>query len=180
LLRGVLFYSTGGLCAGCGEHLTEGWHADHVIPFSIEPTTNVHRMQPLCPKCNLTKGIKILPQMPHMLRPWQQEFVRLCDIISETNRKIIVRAVPASGKGSVPYLLLGHAPRSEVLYACHVVPRINLKTQSETPPRWLLDYFESSGLRAPSIRASTNITPFRRGSDGYSICWDSIRGGANL
>lgn len=115
-----------------------------------------------------------------LLRPWQQEFVQVCDKISPANRQIIVHAVPASGKGSVPYLVMGHAPRSMVQAVCHVVPRLNLRTQSGSPSPWLQKYFLAAGMRPPTIRAADNITPFRRGADGYAICWDSIQSEPDL
>jgi superfamily II DNA or RNA helicase len=108
------------------------------------------------------------------LRPWQQEFVRHCRALSPTNKRIIVHAVPAAGKGSVPYLLYAHAPRSMVDAVCHVVPRLNLRAQSETVPGFLVDHFGATGMRQPIIRAADNQVPFRRGADGYAICWDSI------
>lgn len=181
-LRGALFHSQGGVCAGCGASLEAGWHADHTTPFRIDPTTNVHRMRALCPRCNLAKGGKIVVAGGgmHLLRPWQQEFVRVCGEISPANRQIIVHAVPASGKGSVPYLLVGHAPRSMVQAVCHVVPRLNLRTQSGSPSPWLQKYFLAAGMRPPTIRAADNVTPFRRGADGYAICWDSIQSEPDL
>ena len=116
----------------------------------------------------------------HLLRPWQQELVRVCDAATPSNNKIIVYAVPAGGKGAVPYLALGHTPRSLVTAGCHTVPRVNLRDQSGAPSRWLLDYFAAAGIAAPTLRAADNITPFRRGADLYSVCWDSIREAPSL
>jgi 5-methylcytosine-specific restriction endonuclease McrA len=56
--RALLYYSQDGLCALCGCELPDNWHADHVMPWVINPQTNVHAMQALCPKCNLEKGAK--------------------------------------------------------------------------------------------------------------------------
>ena len=55
-LRATLYYSSGGRCQSCGVALEEGWHADHVIPWSVTHRTNVFEMQALCPPCNLKKG----------------------------------------------------------------------------------------------------------------------------
>ena len=57
-LRYLLWRSTDGKCALCGCELSESWHADHIVPWSRSGVTNVHEMQPLCPKCNLKKGAR--------------------------------------------------------------------------------------------------------------------------
>lgn len=55
-LRYALWKSTEGKCAICKCELPDNWHADHIVPFVKSQMTNVHDMQPLCPKCNLKKG----------------------------------------------------------------------------------------------------------------------------
>jgi 5-methylcytosine-specific restriction endonuclease McrA len=57
-LRYILWKSTDGKCAICGDELTADWHADHVVPWSETKRTNVHEMQPLCAPCNLSKGAR--------------------------------------------------------------------------------------------------------------------------
>ena len=55
-LRTMLWLAADGKCQLCGCELPDDWHADHVVPWSVKQETNVHDMQALCPKCNLTKG----------------------------------------------------------------------------------------------------------------------------
>jgi 5-methylcytosine-specific restriction endonuclease McrA len=55
-LRAALWIAADGKCQRCGEELLEGWHADHIEPWSETGRTNVHEMQALCAKCNLKKG----------------------------------------------------------------------------------------------------------------------------
>jgi len=55
-LRLALYLSAGGKCCLCGDELGEGWHADHIVPWSSVQSTNVFDMQALCPRCNLKKG----------------------------------------------------------------------------------------------------------------------------
>lgn len=57
-LRSALYLSTDGRCARCGDPLSPGWHADHVIPWIRSRTTDIDQMQPLCPTCNLRKGAR--------------------------------------------------------------------------------------------------------------------------
>ena len=56
--RAALWFSTNGKCAKCGCDLPKDWHADHVIAYAKTKRTNLHEMQPLCPPCNLKKGVK--------------------------------------------------------------------------------------------------------------------------
>ena len=63
-LRASLYSNAEGLCQKCGNPLPEGWHADHIIPWSVKQQTNVFEMQALCPTCNLTKGDKTVQRLP--------------------------------------------------------------------------------------------------------------------
>ena len=58
-LRNILYEAAGGRCQMCGVDLEEGWHADHIVPWSANQNTNVHQMQALCPTCNVRKGAKV-------------------------------------------------------------------------------------------------------------------------
>lgn len=55
-LRAALLVDAKFNCKVCGCELEDGWHGDHIIPYSITGLTNVHDMQALCPACNLSKG----------------------------------------------------------------------------------------------------------------------------
>jgi 5-methylcytosine-specific restriction endonuclease McrA len=55
-LRALLWLAADGKCQRCGAELPESWHADHVVPFVVLPTTNIHEMGALCPTCNARKG----------------------------------------------------------------------------------------------------------------------------
>ena len=54
--RAILWLEADGKCCACQSDLPENWHADHVVPWSKVPRTNLHEMQALCPSCNLKKG----------------------------------------------------------------------------------------------------------------------------
>ena len=68
-----LFLQAGGRCRNCNTLLQKGWHADHVIPFSLGGQTDIKNGQALCSKCNLSKSNKMKNEI--QLREWQQEFV---------------------------------------------------------------------------------------------------------
>jgi hypothetical protein len=97
-----------------------------------------------------------------LLWPWHQHFVRECEAISPTQRQIIVHAVTGS-EGTVPYLVLGHAPRlMGVQAACHVVPWLSLRPQLGAP--WLL--YRNSYIPEPALPpvpsdpgAGANVSP---------------------
>ena len=64
-LRAALYYDADGRCQGCGTHLGDDWHADHIVPWSVSKRTNVFEMQALCRACNLLKGNKtIMRRLP--------------------------------------------------------------------------------------------------------------------
>jgi 5-methylcytosine-specific restriction endonuclease McrA len=56
-----LWLAANGQCRECGKPLDRSFHADHITPFRITHDTNVHDMQALCQRCNLTKGGKDVP-----------------------------------------------------------------------------------------------------------------------
>ena len=69
-----LFLQAGGRCRVCNTLLQKGWHADHVIPFSLGGQTDIKNGQALCSKCNLSKSNKMKNLQ---LRDWQQEFYKM-------------------------------------------------------------------------------------------------------
>jgi len=57
-LRAILWLQAEGKCQICGYQLEDGWHADHIEPYSKTKRTNLYEMQALCPTCNLKKSNK--------------------------------------------------------------------------------------------------------------------------
>ena len=43
-------------CSICNTTLSNNFHADHIIPFSLGGATDVSNGQALCGSCNLKKG----------------------------------------------------------------------------------------------------------------------------
>jgi 5-methylcytosine-specific restriction endonuclease McrA len=55
----MCFEEQGGLCAGCGCDISEGFHRDHVMPLALDPTGHhAKNLQLLCPHCNTSKNAK--------------------------------------------------------------------------------------------------------------------------
>lgn len=81
----------------CGVSLTsENYHADHVIPFSLNGATDVANGQALCANCNIKKGCST---MSIELRDWQEDGK---DVVRVQRRRgqesVLVASAPASGK----------------------------------------------------------------------------------
>ena len=65
--RRILAWVAGGRCRQCGKSINDGFHADHIVPYSKGGTTITQNGQALCATCNLKKGSKVQTK----LRPWQ-------------------------------------------------------------------------------------------------------------
>jgi superfamily II DNA or RNA helicase len=59
-LRSRLYLDYKGKCAICCKELKKDWHADHRIPYKIIKNTRYENLQPVCKKCNLRKGSKVI------------------------------------------------------------------------------------------------------------------------
>lgn len=96
--RKILLYLAGGNCIQCGERLTKGFHADHVIPYSKFGKTIIKNGQALCAVCNLKKGGAT---MANHLRPWQNAAIsQAIDwlVVNKSDRHFLINAAPGSGK----------------------------------------------------------------------------------
>jgi superfamily II DNA or RNA helicase len=155
-LRAALYAAAGGRCTRCGAELTAGWHADHVVPWSVRQRTNVHEMAALCGPCNLKKGA----DMPKELRSHQEELrARAADVVTgrTKDRTTVANITPGGGKslaGAVFARVLLEA--GIVDRVCWVTPRTSLRSQAaegfrdtDHNPRYL-------------ARAADNTTPLVR------------------
>lgn len=52
----ALYLHADGRCELCSDELEDGWHADHIVPWSAGGSTDIANGQALCPECNLKKG----------------------------------------------------------------------------------------------------------------------------
>jgi 5-methylcytosine-specific restriction endonuclease McrA len=56
----IVYEMHGGRCGICGEFIEGDFHVDHVIPLSKGGMHGYVNVQPAHPKCNLSKGAKVL------------------------------------------------------------------------------------------------------------------------
>lgn len=167
-LRALLWQQAEGRCRLCGEELPDNWHADHIVPWSASPRTNVHEMQALCPTCNCRKG-KL------MLRRPQKELKDILEEIragSRINRQVLVWATCGGGKSLIPVIAGAVGiPYIADRIAC-VVPRHTLQVQMEK------EFTKSWHRRLLGhdlvIRQSTNDLNPSRGLGGYVTTYQAL------
>lgn len=88
--RASLFTLAEGRCSICGEDLADGWHADHIRPYSAGGLTEMSNGQALCAKCNLEKGARL-----DGLRHWQEAALRRWN---GSAGRFMLAACPGAGK----------------------------------------------------------------------------------
>lgn len=123
--RTALYLASDGRCQGCGIELTDGWHADHIIPFSRNGDTDIANAQALCPRCNLQKGSKTIMTDRYKWQKTARERYFALD-----KQDFLLVACPGAGKTTFSLQTaamlweLGHIRRVIV-----VVPSDALRTQ---------------------------------------------------
>ena len=141
-LRQFVFERAGGKCEKCQAELGQGWHADHIVPWTVSKRTNVFEMQALCPACNLKKDDKMED------RRHQAEATLIAGEIAigkRTEKGVIADVTPGGGKSR---LLTNFAKRllserivNHVIWGC---PRNALVEQAE-------DAWKSAGLNPKQL-----------------------------
>ena len=165
--RRVLAWVAGGCCVGCGRRLDNGFHGDHVVPFSRGGATVTNNGQALCAPCNLRKGNRMLK-----LRPWQQEALEKAVhwlTVDRSDRHFLINAAPGAGKtmasSAIARVLI---ERGEIDRVVVIAPRAEVVNQ------WSDDFRRVTG------RYMTKVT----GRDGdiagleLDVCatWAAVQG----
>lgn len=173
--KNALYLAQDGKCALCGASLDDGWHADHIDPYSHGGETDITNGQALCPTCNLKKGNKVTK---HTITPrrFQQEFIDVALEKARRREKVLVANVhPGSGKTLAALMAADKLKSMGYIDAVIVfVPRLNLAAQFEN------DWTEASHnlVWEPVLQAiehRKNTPPLiRRGADGYVTTYDSL------
>lgn len=140
--RMILIRRSGYHCSICGVELHQGWHADHIIPFSRGGQTDIENGQALCELCNLKKGSKAMG-----LREWQKEAIEsLLNKHKQGGRDFLTVATPGAGKTLFAATIAKHfLERGLAKRIVVVCPSTRLKTQ------WKDELFTKSGVKVTSI-----------------------------
>ena len=96
-----LYCNANGKCEKCFKLLEQGWHAHHILPFSLGGKTHIKNSMALCKEChikihkNLKNGVnRIMSNLK--LRQWQSDAF---DVVTTSNNKVkLIEAAPAAGK----------------------------------------------------------------------------------
>lgn len=142
--KAAIFAAAGGHCQcggcaacgpdGCNAPLTEGWHADHDLPWSKGGKTRLTNGRALCPPCNRKKGDHVQYRDTFKPRPFQREVVNsVLDGMASGRRTTVVLASPGSGKTLAYQAVATYAYRAGLAdLIAAFVPRIILAEQCET------------------------------------------------
>ena len=124
--RFALSLASSGVCARCGMPLEQGWHADHIVPYSLGGLTDVANGQALCPVCNLTKGASMTARMN--LRLWQKYAIAAYRAKDAEN--FLAVATPGAGKTTFALTIAQEELEfHRVAQIVVVVPTDHLRTQ---------------------------------------------------
>lgn len=101
--RAALWVAAGGRCAICNVELSRGWHADHVVPWSLGGETDVVNGQALCPACNMAKGNRMADwnPWPKGMKPrrWQENALeQAIEAYRAGSSDFLCVATPGAGK----------------------------------------------------------------------------------
>ncbi|WP_310942084.1 DEAD/DEAH box helicase family protein [Streptomyces sp. gCLA4] len=167
--RSILYEHAEGRCQVCSVALSDGWHADHMIPWADGGPTTVENGQALCSVCNAKKGTGMHFSDTFTPRPFQREVLnRVIERIRERQECTVVLAAPGSGKTLTYQALATQLIREDLIdYVAVFVPRTALAEQCETGwmvldanknVRGLCEMFDSA-KRLGRVRHRVNETP---------------------
>lgn len=159
--RQTLYDAYFGLCAICGCKLREGFHIDHIIPWSKGGKTELSNAQPLCPNCNLKKSNRIGENMAEIWsgvtlpewfipREWQQEAFKIYEqrCIGGDEANFLLQACPGAGKTNFICAIIYVLKKLNYIdWAIICVPGDHLRTQfARDALEWELDLFGTTKL----------------------------------
>lgn len=136
--RNLLYLLADGKCTLCGTPLEAGWHADHIVPFSLQGSTELINGQALCPTCNLKKGGKLIMAHDDYVdtfapRVFQRQLIDAVVNNHAAGKKVTVGiASPGSGKTLAYQAAATNLLRDDAIdVVAAFAPRLTLATQCE-------------------------------------------------
>lgn len=160
----ALYMHGSGKCADCGEDLPADWHADHVKPFSKGGKTEMSNAQPLCPRCNLKKGVKIGMRE----RQWQRTCFR--NWVDNDKKHYLIAAAPGAGKTFIAGQMIKRRLDTDCKRVVVVVPTDRLKKQ------WPAALYKDYGL---NLRPGCSLTAMEPDDyDGIVVTYQFVANNA--
>lgn len=133
--KSALYRAANGKCTVCGVDLQQGWHGDHIYPYSAGGATDVVNGQALCPTCNIRKGriISMTYVDEFKPRPFQRDLgERVLQRCQAGERLTVADASPGSGKTLAHQYTATLLMREGLIDRVAVyAPRLGLATQCE-------------------------------------------------
>jgi superfamily II DNA or RNA helicase len=167
--RQILIAVSGGKCGICGDYLTRNFHADHIWPFSRGGQTTTNNGQALCPRCNLSKGNKV---MSVKLRNWQSESIQKCLhwlLMVREDRHFIMNAAPGAGK-----TIAACEAARELLARGEIDRVIVIAPRAEITNQWAADFQRVTGRFMSKVTGADGDIQ----SLGIDVCatWAAVQG----
>lgn len=172
-IKSLLYIRQDGHCAICGTELKGEFHADHIHPYSKGGRTTIENCQLLCPKCNLSKGDKVMSEEQEInleLREWQEEAIEIFKQAYTNKEKLtfLVTAFPGAGKTKFTIACMLEVLKLENSNAIFLVFSPKLDVQKN----WADTAFEFTN---GNIDISTDIHIFSNNDfDGLSETYQTI------
>ena len=167
--RNNLRILAGNQCVNCGDALTQGFHADHIIPFCVGGKTLLNNGQALCPSCNLKKGRNMQTNLN--LREWQKTAHNKC--LSwfrggPSQKHFIINAAPGAGKTFCASIIADTLIKNkEIKRVIVIAPR------AEVVRQWGQEFFSVTGRHMTKVTASdADIEGF---GEDLSVTWASVQ-----
>lgn len=128
-----LYADAGGKCTNCATDLSQGWHADHVVPWAEGGPTTRRNGQALCAACNLKKGKSLKFEDTFMPRRFQRELMTATLARISTQEAVtIANVAPGSGKTLAWQAIGTELLRRDLIdFVAVYVPRSVLARQAE-------------------------------------------------
>lgn len=162
--RSVLYLAADGKCCECRRDISQGWHSDHVQPFSRDGITDLINGQALCRECNLKKGNRVGVE----LREWQQQAIN--KYYQHGSPNFLVSATPGAGKTTFALTL------AKQLIDSGVAERIAVVVPTDTLRRQFADDAAQAGIPLNPVSDPSDYD--KDGYLGYVATYQQLSRGA--
>ena len=158
-----------GKCSACGERLTQGFHADHTVPFSKGGPTLTSNGTAMCSACNLRKGSKMTKKTE--MREWQQKALTLAtNKFNEGERAFLINAAPGAGKTFAAIVIA-----KEMLEAGKIDRVIAIAPRTQVVKQWGSEFTQITGLPMDKY-TKAQVEDMEDIHDHMVLTWHAVEG----